>query len=154
MKSNKVVFYPFGPAMLGLAIIFGPMIFAGAYLFIHGVLDWDNLGWLSRLLYISLGLFVTFIGISCFYLHFYKGRVIFSDNMFICKLKEKGNSWMQEIFVDCSSITGTTTDATWLIEFTVRDGKPFVFHCARFSKKQVAQILNEIKERGGLKVEN
>lgn len=81
---------------------------------------------------------------------FRKGQVKFIENKFVCK--GQNQRIFPAIEQDCKDFVSyklTSKYTTQCLEFTFTDGKKVLFHTPQFGKKQVIQILNEIKKRGG-----
>lgn len=82
---------------------------------------------------------------------FKEAKVLFDDtNIFSCGHR---NKTFPKINKKCEDIIGyrqTTKSLSPCIEFTLSNGKILNFSTIQHTKKQIIQILNEIKKRGGL----
>ena len=82
------------------------------------------------------------------------GKVLFFNNLFITN--GQNSRIFPKIEKNCSEFESyklTSKLCSLCIEFTFTNGKKVLFSVMQYSKKQVIQILNEIKKRGGLQTQ-
>lgn len=143
--SDKKVIFPYGFGFWFLfaiiTLFFGMCVFLFVYFFIPGTFSFHQ--WYVLLTSIVVG----GICIYEYYILFSQAPVKFIDNQFITK--GKNPRYFPPIKVNCEDIVSYEL-LSISIKFTLSNGKKKDFHTVQFTKKQNLQILQEIKNRGGL----
>lgn len=108
----------------------------------------------DKVIYLNIwALLVSLVGAAICIYFFYQlirnGKVVFIDNEFIT-LGHNKNIY-PPIHKNCNDFLSYKQNAMFAnIQFTFNNGKQSYFFTLHYTRKQIIQILNEIKKRGGL----
>lgn len=145
--ENKLVIRAHGFGFYILLFLYSMFVILGIIAFILAITlkeDGFYSSWIAMIIY----LVVAFIMVYEIIMLFKKGKVEFVGNEFINP--GKYTSYFPPFNVNCEDIVSYEL-LSISIKFTFSNGKKKNFHIVQFTKKQIMQILQEIKNRGGLK---
>ena len=144
--SNKKIIFPHGFSFWFLFLLLFCFSDAGLFLIIAFFINID-INIYNKWYTLIVGIIGLGICIYEYYILFSQAPVKFIDNQFITK--GKNPRYFPPIKVDCKDIVSYEL-LSISIKFTLSNGKKKDFHMVQFTKKQNLQILQEIKNRGGL----